>query len=267
MTEENAAPGEGQAAETDGQQQATSWLDGFDDDAKGYIENKGFKEPRDLLTSYQNLEKLRGVPAERLLKLPEKADDAAAMAEVYDRLGRPEAPDKYTRALAEEFHDDTYKAIAAKAHELGLNDAQFKGMQEVTASLAAQLQDAQDEASAAAFDEWKSKNADGFNAAARAMAQAGVSEEQLEGILSGDKTALYGFLAKVGAGLNEKPIEQGDNPPGGFEMTPARAKAKIAELMADDDFMKKYTSPNQKVRGPAVARMEELHKAAARGAA
>jgi hypothetical protein len=266
MTEETAAPVEGQAAETEAPA-VTSWLEGFDADARGYVETKGFKEPADLLNSYRNLEKLRGVPAERLIKLPEKMDDAEAMGEVFDRLGRPEAADKYTRALGDEFNDDVFKGIASEAHKLGLTDAQFAGMQQATAQFAAKVQEAQDAQIASEFDEWKGKNADGFNAAARAMAQAGVSEEQLEGILTGNKAALYDFLAKVGAGLNEAPVTQGDNPPAGFEMTPAAAKSKIQELMADEAFMKQYLSTNQKVRAPAIARMEALQKAAAGGKA
>lgn len=265
MTEENAVPAEGQAAETAEDVSSTpSWVETLDPDLKGFVEAKGFKDPAAVLKSYQNLEKLRGVPEDRLLKLPEKMDDQDGMAAVYDRLGRPENADAYTRALGDDFNDDVFKGIAAKAHELGLSDAQFAGLQEVTASLAGQIDAARDERIAAEFDQWKSANADGFNAAARAMAQAGVNEEQLEGILSGDKAKLYDFLAKVGSGLNEKPVTIGDQP-AGFNMTPAAAKQKIQELLSDKDFMSNYTSSNSKVRGPAIARMEQLQKAAAQG--
>lgn len=264
MTEENAAPDEGQAAQAvENVSPPTSWVETLDEDMRGFVEAKGFKDPAAVLKSYQNLEKLRGVPEDRLLKLPEKMDDPEGMASVYDRLGRPESADAYTRAMGDDFNDDVFKGISAKAHELGLSDAQFAGMQEVTANLAGEIDAAREEKMAAEFDQWKSANADGFNAAARAMAQAGVDENQLEGILSGDKAQLYDFLAKVGAGMNEQPVTMGDQPGGAFNMTPAAAQQKIQELLADNDFMKGYTSSNSKVRAPAIARMEQLQKAAA----
>jgi hypothetical protein len=266
MTDGQAAPVEGQAAPDAGAgQSAASWVDTLPDDVKEYVGGKGFKDPADVVNSYRNLEKLRGVPADRLLKLPEKTDDPAAMAEVYAKLGRPEAADKYTRALGDDFNDDVFKGIAAKAHELGLSDKQFAGLQEVTAGLAGQLQEQQDKASAEAFDAWKKQNGDGFNAAARAMAQAGVNEEQLAGILSGDKTQLYSFLAKMGGMIGEGQITQGAPGNGSFNMTPAQAKMKVAELFGDKDFMDKYTSRNSAIRAPAIARMEELQKLAAGG--
>lgn len=267
MTEETAAPVEGQAAPVEGAQDAAppSWLDGLDDDKKGYIEAKGFKDPGAVIESYRNLEKLRGVPEDRLLKLPEKMD-GADLSPIYDKLGRPESADKYTRVLGEGFNDDAFKGIAAKAHELGLNDAQFKGLQEITGNMAAQVQEQMDATAAAEFDAWKSKNDQGFKDAARVMAQVGVSEEQLEGILSGNKAALYDFLAKFGAKTAESPVIQGEQPGGDFGMSPASARQKINELMADKAFMDAYTSTNAKVRGPAIARIETLHKAAAKGA-
>lgn len=268
MTEETAAPVEGQAAPEAGAPPAApaSWLDTLDADAKGYVEAKGFQDPAAVLKSYQNLEKLRGVPEDRLLKLPETMDNPADLAPIYDKLGRPESPDAYTRALGEDFNDDAFKGIAAKAHELGLNDAQFKGLQEITGNMAAQVKEQMEESAAAEFDAWKAKNDQGFKDAARVMAQAGVTEDQLEGILSGNKSSLYDFLAKFGAKTSESPVIRGEQPGGDFNMSPDAARQKIGELMADKTFMDAYTSTNSKVRAPAIARIEMLHKAAAKGA-
>lgn len=265
MTEETAAPAEGQAAPVEGAQEAappSSWLDGLNDDIKGYVEAKGFKDPGAVVESYRNLEKLRGVPEDRLLKLPEKMD-GADLSPIYDKLGRPESAEKYTRVLGEDFNDAAFQGIAKKAHELGLNDAQFKGLQEITGTMAQQVQEQLDATAAAEFDDWKSKNDQGFKDAARVMSQVGVSEEQLEGILSGNKAALYDFLAKFGAKTAESQVIQGEQPGGEFGLSPAAARQKIAELMSDKSFMEAYTSTNSKVRGPAIARIETLHKAAA----
>lgn len=265
MTEATDAPVAGQASEAT-PAVSVSWTESLPDDLRGYVETKGFKDPAAVLASYQSLEKLRGVPEDRLLKLPEKMD-ADALAPIYDRLGRPEAADKYTRALPEGFDDGVFKAAAETAHKLGLNDAQFSGLQQVMQDQAVAVEQAREKQSAEAFDAWRAKNADGFNNAARVMATIGMDEAGLEGLLAGDKVALYDFLAKVGGRSAEGQIIHGEKPENEFGITPAAAKAKISELMADPDFMKAYTSTNAKVRDPAIARMSKLHEAAAKGSA
>lgn len=253
MTEETAPPVEGQ-----GEQAQASWVDSLPAEMKGYAEAKGFKDPGAVLTSYQQLEKLRGVPESQLLRLPEKINDADAMAAVYDRLGRPESPDKYTQAVG--IDDAVFKAIAADAHKLGLSNDQFAGLQKTTGTIAEKLQEAQDVAAAAEFDEWKKTNEAGFNSAARVMARVGMQEDQLANVLTGDKKALYDFLAKVGAGMNEDPVIQGDQPRAEFQLSPSAAKLKVAELFADKEFMAGYTSSNANLRKPFIDRMERLNK-------
>lgn len=264
MSEQVAAPVEGQAAPEPAQ--ATAWTDTLPDEAKEYVTAKGFKDPGAVIESYRNLEKLRGVPAERLLTLPGDATAEGAMDPVWDKLGRPEAPDKYTNALGEGFDAGVFSKVAETAHKLGLNDNQFQGLQTIMAEQAATLQEAQDKQAAEAFDKWKAGNTEGFETAARVMSTVGVDEAGLESLLSGDKTALYDFLSKVGARSAEGKVVHGEQPKDStFGMSPERAKAKIAEKMEDAAFMKRYTSSNAQTRQSAIAEMESLHKAAAGG--
>lgn len=71
-----------------------AWYGSVDADTESYIKNKGWKGPGDLLKSYTNLERLRGVGADKLLKLPDfnNADEANAF---YERIGVPKAPTDY----------------------------------------------------------------------------------------------------------------------------------------------------------------------------
>lgn len=243
-----------------------NWFDGFaNSELKGYIETKGFDGPEALANSYQNLEKLRGVPAEQLLQLPSDLSDANAMAPVYERLGRPETAEGYTNALGDSFDDGVFKNVAAQAHQLGLGDAQFQGLQKIMAEQSAAVLEAQEVETAEAFDKWKSENEQGFQNAAKVMSDVGMTEENLELLLSGDKTALYGFLAQIGARSGEPNVIQGESPRGeGFGMTPTAAKQKISELMADETFQRQYYSDNKKVRAEAISRMTALHEAAAK---
>lgn len=260
---DDAAPDGGQAATDDGA--ATSWTDGLSDDVRGYVENKGWKGPEDVLASYQNLEKLRGVPEDKLLKLPDDPSAEGAMDTIYNALGRPEAPDQYKNVLGDGFDADTFKAAAAKAHELGISDKAFAGMQEVMAEQAKAVADQQEETAAAAFDQWKGANPDSYSNAARVMGELGMSEDQIAGMISGDKTAIYDFAAKVGARTSEKPVVHGNDTAEGFTHTPASAKSKIAELMADDAFMKQYMHDSPAIRKPAIERMSKLQEIANKG--
>lgn len=70
------------------------WYEGADADTIGYIQNKKWDNPLKAVEGYRNLEKFHGVPADQLIKLP-KPDDAEGWNGVYNRLGRPESPDKY----------------------------------------------------------------------------------------------------------------------------------------------------------------------------
>lgn len=266
MTDDVAAPEPGQAAPApEPGQGAASWMEGFNDDLKGYVETKGFKDPAALAESYKNLEKLRGVPAERLVQWPADPSDREAMLPVYAKMGMPESPDKYTNVLGDGFNDDVFKAVAQQAHALGLGDGQFQGLQQIMAEQSQAVLEAQETQAAEAFDQWKSSNTEGFNNAARLMADVGMTEESLEGLLAGDKAQLYDFLAKVAARTGEAQVIQGEPAQAeGFSMSPSAAKQKVQELMADDDFMKQYTSDNKKVRQVAIDRMMKLQEIAAR---
>jgi len=264
MAEEEAAPVEpGQAAPTPAEPAAPAengWLGEMPDDMKGYVENKGWKTPGDILNSYQNLEKLRGVPEDKLVRLPDDPQAEGAFDPVYTALGRPESADQYTNALGDEFDTETFKAISEAAHIAGLGDGQFQMMQKTVQEVSNGILEKQEEASVAQFDAWKDANPDGYANAARVMAEVGMTEEGVAGLLSGDKTAIYDFAAKIGARTSEQPVIQGDGNPA-LSMTPGAATAKIAELMNNKDFMDQYTSPNPKIRQPAIDRMEALHKA------
>src|SRR3989304_4855337 len=73
---------------------APVWTDGLPQETLGFVEKKGWKGNADVITSYQNLEKLHGVPAERIIKLPEKLE-GAEMGVIYNRLGRPEKTESH----------------------------------------------------------------------------------------------------------------------------------------------------------------------------
>lgn len=265
MSEETAAPVEGQAAPPP--EAATpaaepqNWAASLPDEYKGYVENKGWKDPSDLLHSYQNLEKLRGVPEDKILRWPDDPKKEGAMDPIYSKIGRPETPDKYTNVLGDGFDPASFKVIAESAHLLGLGDGQFQGLQQIVAEQSQAALAAQEAANVERFDAWAASNPDGVANAGRVLGELGMTEDQVAAMLSGDKTAIYDFAAKVGARTSEAPVIQGQGA-GEFAVTPTAAKAKIAELMSDKDFMAQYTNSSAKIRQPAIDRMMKLHEQA-----
>lgn len=240
----------------------SDWTSGIEDaDLKGYAENKGWETPSDLLNSYKNLEKLRGVPAEQIVQWPDDPSNREAMMPVYAKMGMPEQADGYTRVLDDSFNSEVFGSLAEQAHQLGLGDGQFQGLQQTFAEQTAALMQQQEDEAVQEFDTWQTSNPDGFQAAARVMAEVGMTEEQVEGVLNGSKADLYDFLAKVGGRTGESTIVPGDPSMGeGFNMSKDAAQAKISELMADETFMRQYTNSSKAVRGPAIERITKLQQ-------
>lgn len=117
---EGTTPAEGQVA--------PNWYEGADADTIGFVQNKKWDTPLKAVEAYRNLEKFHGVPAEQIVKLP-PADDVEAWGKVYNRLGRPETPDKYGLdgvkvPEGQEIIKDFLEGFDQKAHAAGLTKAQ-----------------------------------------------------------------------------------------------------------------------------------------------
>lgn len=128
-----AVEGQAVAPNTDnGQAQVTKpWYDGFAPETIGYIQNKGWDAPVKAIEAYKQLEGFHGVPADRLLKLPKEGESYDA---VYDRLGRPQSPDKYELKLEGAGLDEArINLIKDVAHKAGLNTNQLQALAEADA--------------------------------------------------------------------------------------------------------------------------------------
>lgn len=237
------------------------WFSGFSSaDAKAYVEGKGFKDSESLAVAYQNLEKVRGVPAERLLTLPEKADDPA-WNDVHARLGRPEKPDGYTFEVPEGASPDFAKAAQAEFHKLGLTKAQGESLAKWWNESAKGATEAE-KANATANrtqqvtklkTEWGAAFEQNANEVEAVALASGLTKEQVtaaESALGVDGFAkmIFQFKTKFGVKLGEAGFEKGSGGGGDFGgvMTPAQAKAERERLQSDPAFMKAWTSGGKK---------------------
>lgn len=94
---------------------------------KEVVTRKGYKGIEDLATAYSNAEKKLGVPADRLLTLPDKEDDVEGWNKIYTKLGRPESPDKYEIKIDAgevKLDDNLMSSFRKFSHQLGLSGKQ-----------------------------------------------------------------------------------------------------------------------------------------------
>lgn len=246
-----------------------AWFDSFaDNDLKGWVSNKGFKDPAVAMDSYRNLEKLMGADkAGRTVVLPSKWDDPNEAGAFYDKLGRPKTPDLYK--LPDGADADFGKWAQSTFHEAGLTDRQAALVMEKWGGLVQGKTAATAEAKAAALaadretlgKEWGAAH-DAKVATAKAAAKTfgfdAPTIDKLEDALG--YAGLMKFMAGLGEKIGEAPAVNGDGSSGG-PATPAGARSEIKTLSADAGFRAKLAAGDAE----AVAKWTRLNMHAAAG--
>lgn len=240
------------------------WLPGADETTVGLVQNKGWKTPADMLTSYNALEKFVGVPADKMLRLPTDASLKEELDAFYTKLGRPADPKEYSLAVPQGSDPAFANEAAGKFHELGLSTKQAQALtawyngkaesagtqsiEQQTQSLAAQQ--------TALKTEWGAGYEAQLAVARNAATQFGVTGAQIDGL---EKTMGYDgvhkLFANIGSKLGEGGFHTGGDRANGFAvMTPGQAKAELMTLRGDKEFTAKYLAGN----ADAKARMTQL---------
>ena len=247
------------------------WTHGFNDDQKGYIGNKGFKTPADLVESYRNLEKLRGVPQERLLTLPERFyDDAGKLTAegraIREKIGAPKEAKEYNLAMPKEGGDAKLtEHFRGLFHELGLPKADAEKIQGAWNTYAEQRGNAAKEAAvalardqqAALAKEWGAATEQNINIAKDAIRAMGVKPEivtALENSIGHHETAK--LFHKLGTQVREAPFIGGSKPDAILE--PVNAQQTIKDLRSDKEFGKRLLAGDK----DAQAKWQRLHEQA-----
>ena len=239
------------------------------------VKAKGWKGPADALLSYQNLEKVFGADkAGRTILAPKSDDDADGWSAVYNRLGRPESPDKYELPVPEGDDGSFAQAVAPVLHELGLTSKQAKGLAEWWNQTSAQRIEAESESFSAKSEaeykelqkEWGAAAAQNEELAKRAVLkfskEAGIDETTFDAMERAVGTAkLMKLFHSIGSQFAEGSFVSSDTPTGGA-MTPAQAKNKIASMFVDHEFMGRYMNTDERVRAGAIEEMTKLQRMA-----
>lgn len=244
------------------------WTSGLNDEYKGFVQTKGFKDPSSVLESYRNLEKLMGAPRERLFTIPDKEDDKVGWDNVYSRLGRPAEAKDYNVQLSPEAGTPEFTDFIKNAfHELGITKKQgetlmakygefFNGQVQKTEADMKIQSDAQVNALKKEWGAAFNQNIQVAKSAANAFGFDAPKIDALEAALGYD--GVMKFLADLGTKVGPHQFVDGGRMgnSGGQAYTPAAAQAQIRELRADPEFVRRYTSGDVE----AKSKMELLHK-------
>jgi hypothetical protein len=248
----------------------------LDPEAGALVAERQWKHPNEVIKSYRNLEKLTGVPAEQIIKLP-KGDDPKAWNEVYTRLGRPEKADGYKLPVPEGQDGAFAKTAAEWFHEAGVtqagatrlatkwNEFQAAQQKQQTDQLAARDLEQVN----ALKSEWGANYERLAGQVDKAAETFGMTPEQLAALkqVMGPKEAMQ-FMQTIGSklGVEDGQFHDGQTPTGFNNMSPEQAQAEITRLQRDKLFAQEFNSNDPRVKSEARQKMARLAVLAAPGA-
>lgn len=246
---------------------AAPWYGQVDEATTAYITNKGWDNPVKAIESYRNLEKFAG-GSKSLLEIPDPDADDAKMGEFYNRLGRPESPDKYNIKPPEDGDPELTEWFKGTAHKYGLTSKQatslYNDWNQMAAgkgqAIAAEAQQNSEKEITVLKKEWGQGYEKQIDMGKRAVAALGFKEQQLSDyetkLGTGEMLKLFSIL---GSKMGESTFEGGErNGSTGFGLTSAAAQQQIADLKTDKSFMDAYLKGNPE----HVAKMKRLTEAA-----
>lgn len=242
----------------------TNWYDGLDDAGKGVLQAKGWDKlaPADavgqIFTSYREAEKRLGIPADRVMRIPE--DDAGWKEFRQKHLGVPADTSGYDLSKVRfgdgaELDEGFSNFVKTTALQLGIPST---AVGEFAAAMIRFGEDAEkaeaetDRISAAAAkatlqQQWAG-NYETFDfIARRAAVQLGLKEDELNAIANQTSygTLMSGLL-KIGQAMGEaRLLGAGDGSGGGggnTALTKEQAAAKLESLKNDPSWVAKWRS-------------------------
>ena len=243
------------------------WRDGLEGDLVQLVQQKGWRSARDVLASYQNLEKLVG--GDRLT-LPARDAGAEAWAPVWGKLGRPKEAAGYDLAppagmTYDAAHADWFRETAFK---LGLSQDQARELHDAFLARFPAVPAVGEEPGAASPEPetdlrqlWGRQYERNMAAARRAYGAFLGDETPFHEIADGlGDGALMDLLAKVGRAIGEDSITARADAKGSGPRSAGEALSEIARLQnaAKADVKHPYINKTHPDHAATVKRMEDL---------
>ena len=241
------------------------------DDLRGEPSLQSFDSVDKLAKSYVHARKMIGADPDQMLQLP-KEDDAEGWDSVYERLGRPNAPDGYDFELGDGEQSDEVADFKNVAHQLGLTNDQARNIlgiyNQISQNDMAQEDEQFEQMNVEYLQDIQSEWGDSFNKNAELARRAFTdfaSEELMDVLretgLSNHPEMLKTF-ARIGQVLSEDNVLPGTRGAIG-SMTPVHAQESIDSKMADKEFRSAYLDGTHPNHDRAVQEMQRLHNALA----
>lgn len=236
--------------------EAVSPFAGASEEARGLAEVRGWKTVDDVVAGYVGLERLKGVPADKILRMPDEKTAPEEVAKFLRRLGRPDDPAGYALTAADPLNPTVIEdgpELRRILHDSALTQAQAdRLMPQVNAYFEQALEARNVEAVAESekeFAQLKTEwgatfdanvdlanqfmgNVAGFTAEEAARMQAALGTKRF-----------FEQMAKIGRNFTEDGGSPRITPPDGagrFDPTPVGARAKIKDLLRDPGFAARY---------------------------
>ncbi len=242
------------------------WFDGLDADVVGYVQNRGLDkgDPKAAflaaVKAHREAEKLIGVPAEQVLRLPKDATDSAGWDAVKDRLGRPKDASGYDlAAYKDKVNEDFLKTAAAAAHRAGMTKADGEGFvkdivayeEKVAADEAAQAQAAVTVERANLLKEWGPAAEVNMIVAKNTATKLGVTAEDIAALESQIGYArVMKLFVNIGSKTGEDKFVTEGNGNGVRVLSSQQAADRMTILKNDQAWVGKFLA------GDAAARQE-----------
>jgi len=252
------------------------WYSGIENaDIRGYAELKGWKDMGSAVESYRNLEKLQGVPPERLAKIPD-ANDTDGWKAFNAKFGwaAPDSADAYDLPVPEGASNAYANKMKSVFHELGIPADKAKALVEKSNGVLAELgladETAFKDSTAADLAKLKADWGGNFDelsqladrARQEILPNSGLTSEQLDLMedLVGSANMIRLFAA-FGQKAGEAKFTAGGTDTNSGPMSPEAARARVEQLGQDRDWFKRLES------GDANAQREwaQLQQTIARG--
>lgn len=243
-----------------------NWMSGFDEDSSAFIENKAWKEPADMLSSYRSLEKLVG-GSNNVLEMPSADATPEEMDSFYNSLGRPESVDGYSFELPEGGDSEMFEWFRNEAHAEGLTDNQAKNLfskyeamaEQRMGDVESQMRQNAEQDIADLKKEWGRDYDKNIDSGTRAVRALGYDEAALSGLEAKMGTSeMLKLFSNIGAKMGEDSFVSGEGSDS-FGNTAAGARQQLADLKTDSQFMDKYLSGDKDAVAKYTRLMEKAH--------
>lgn len=241
----------------------SSWSSTATGEHKAWLDSNNFPDLNTLVKSFRDTKSFVGVPPERTLVLPAKPDDADGWAKVGRKLGVPEKPEGYGLKAPEGADPARFRRIEEWGHKNNIPPKQLAAMLELHATETRLELEALETKRTQRIDaderlleqEFGAGLKDAMRLAKHTAEAYGIDEEMQ--VFFQDKMGPAKFaklMHTIGLRMGEDEHLGGEKRDAGG-MSPAGAKAQIADLMKDSGFRDRYAKGDTE----AVALWRKLH--------